>query len=163
MTSRWDALWPAREPSEDFALRVVVESVQARARSKSRVRWLFAAIVPSLCLALATGVSFRRHQEDASKRAAILEAQRKETEDRLRRLQSEFEAAVRHERELQLSLANANDEVVRTKLQSELEQQRARMQAAGRSVRSGAGSAVGWVPAAKKASKCSPGDPLCGK
>lgn len=104
------------------------------------------------------GLAFKQHQEEAAKQAAVLEAQRKETEERLRRLQNEFDTARTREQDLQASLANAKDEATRAKLQAELEQQRSKTQAAGRAV--GKVGSSSDAPK-KKASNCSPGDPLC--
>jgi len=115
------------------------------------------AVAVLLIVGVGGGIAFKQHQEEAAKRAAILEAQRKETEERLRRLQNEFDTAQRREQDLQASLANAKDEATRAKLQAELEQQRAHTQAVGRAVRSGGSSDA----PKKKASNCSPGDPLC--
>jgi uncharacterized protein YlxW (UPF0749 family) len=105
------------------------------------------------------GIAFKQHQDEATKRAAILEAQRKETEERLRRLQSEFEMAARKEQELQASLANAKDEATRAKLQAELEAQKKATAAARGAVKVG-GSGGGSKPP-KPGRNCSPGDPLC--
>lgn len=169
MNSRWDELWPTPEPPDDFALQVVVRSVEARSKPRNLWRWVLAAIVPSLCVVFATGLAFRQHQAESAKRAAILEAQRKETEERLRRLQDEFDVASQRERELQVSLENAKDEAVRARLLAELEQQRSKAQATGRAMR----TSDAWAPAAKtgakipagapkkKSSNCGPGDPLC--
>ena len=169
MNSRWDDLWPTPEPPDDFALNVVVKSLETQSPPRRPWRWLLAALVPSLCLVMAMTVSFRHHMEQSAKQAAILEAQRKETEERLRRLQSDFESATQRELEVQASLASAKDEATRAKLQAELEQQRSKATAAGRAVRGGAA----WKPAAnvgksvpaaapkKKSANCNPGDPLC--
>jgi len=105
---------------------------------------------------VAGGITFKQHQEEAQKRATILENQRKDTEERLRRLQNEFEIANRKEQELQGSLANAKDEATRAKLQAELEQARQKTQSARGAVK---GGGSGDKPAKK--SNCSPGDPLC--
>jgi colicin import membrane protein len=105
---------------------------------------------------VAGGLAFKAHQEEAQKKAAILEAQRKDTEERLRRLQNEFELARRKEEELQGSLANAKDEATRAKLQAELDAQRAKTQAAGKAVKGG-----GPSDAPTKKKQCAPGDPLC--
>ncbi len=169
MNSRWDELWPTPEAPDDFALCVLVKSVETRPKPVSAWRWLLAAIVPSLCIVFAMGLSFHQHREESTKRAAILEAQRKETEERLRRLQNDFEAANRRERELQASLANAKDEATRAKLQAEIGAQHTKTKAARQAV--GAGTV--WSPAAKtggmfpasapkkKSTNCGPGDPLC--
>jgi colicin import membrane protein len=106
---------------------------------------------------VAGGITFKQHQEEAQKRATILENQRKDTEERLRRLQNEFEIANRKEQELQSSLANAKDEATRAKLQAELEQARQKTQNARGAV-GRTGDTGGKKP---KPSNCSPGDPLC--
>jgi hypothetical protein len=164
MNSKWDDLWPTPEPPEDFALMVVVKSLETRSRTRKPLRLLWAALVPSLCV----GLAFVQHQNESIKRAAVLEAQRKETEEQLRRLQIDFELAAQRERELQVSLANAKDEATRAKLQAELDQQRSKATAAVRAVPGGAT----WSPAAKagakgisgapkKSKNCNSGDPLC--
>jgi colicin import membrane protein len=109
-----------------------------------------------LIVGVVGGITFKQHQDEAAKKAQILEAQRKDTEERLRRLQSDFEMANRKEQELQASLANAKDEATRAKLQSELEQQRKATQAAGARVRGG-----GSGESKPKPKNCQPGDPLC--
>jgi Tfp pilus assembly protein PilN len=116
------------------------------------------AVGALLIVGVGGGIAFKQHQDESSKRAAILQAQQKETEERLRRLQNDFDTAARREQELQASLANAKDEATRAKLQSELEQQRNQKQAVGKAIR--AGSSTSDAPK-KKASNCSPGDPLC--
>lgn len=148
MNLPWDELWPAPEPPEDFALRVV-HNVAAKRKRRKRI-WLLAALVPSLIVCLCLGLAFKVHQEEAQKRAAILEAQRKDTEERLRRLQNEFEIANRKEQELQASLANAKDEATRRRLQAELDFCRQRTMAAGRASRSLAKSSTGDLPYGQK-------------
>lgn len=167
MNSRWDDLWPTPEPPEDFALNVLVKSLEARSRPRRPCRWLLAALVPSLCLLMAMGLSFAHYQSESAKRTANMLADRKEMEERLRRLQNDFESAAQRERELQASLADAKDEATRAKLQAELEQQHSKTTAAARATN----SRIPWSPAAnfgkasgatpKKAKNCSPGDPLC--
>ncbi len=105
---------------------------------------------------VAGGITYKQNQEEAQKRAAIHEAQLKDAEERLRRVQNEFDLAKSKEQELQGSLANAKDEATRAKLQAELEQQHQKTQAVGRSLK---GGGSGDKPAKK--SNCSPGDPLC--
>jgi colicin import membrane protein len=104
------------------------------------------------------GIAFKQHQDEAAKRALILENQRKETEERLRRLQADFDMANRKEQELQASLANAKDEATRAKLQAELEAQKKATAAAKGAIRGGSGSGT---PSKTKTKNCSPGDPLC--
>jgi len=127
-------------------------------KGKKRLQIGIGVVVGVLLIGGVAGViTFKEHQEEASKRAAILEAQRKDTEDRLRRLQTDFDLANRKEQELQASLANAKDEATRAKLQAELEQQRKATQAAGRAVRGGGSG----ESAKAKTKNCAPGDPLC--
>ena len=155
MNSRWNELWPPPAPPDDFALRVLVKTVELRPKPRRWLRVALAALVPSLCIAVALSLSFAQHQKVEARRAIVFEAQRKETEEHLRRLQSEFESANRREQELQASLERANDEVTRSKLQAELELARrkvARPAARALSVR-------GRATAAK--STCAPGDALC--
>jgi|GEM_PF-3357644 len=181
MTHRWDELWPAPDAPSDFALRVLVASAeergrqqvqhatvgvaqlgdseyQAGSRSPSRIGvWLRAALAACVLLGIGGGVAFKEHQEEAAKRAAVLDAQRKETEERLRRLQADFEAATRREQELMASLADAKGEATRSRLQAELELGKKVTSAAGSVARRG-GS--GGKAAAKEVT-CPPGDPLC--
>ncbi len=159
MTRSWDDLWPVKEPPDDFALRVVVASVKRQGQRRPGRKWLLAALACCLCVGLVFSLSRNGHQEEALKRASILEAQRRGTEERLRRLQNDFENANRREQELQASLANAKDEVARTKLQLELDATRRKVSSsATRAVKAGATA----LPArAKGASSCSPGDSLC--
>ncbi len=129
-------------------------------KHKKRLQIIVGVAVGALLIVgVGGGIAFKNHQDEAAKRAAVLEAQRKETEERLRRLQNDFETANRREQELQASLANAKDEATRAKLQAELEQQRSTKQAAGRAMGK-SGGAPDSAPK-KKASNCSPGDPLC--
>jgi colicin import membrane protein len=111
-----------------------------------------------LIVGVGGGIAIKQNLDDSAKEKALHIAQQKETEERLRRLQNDFDTAARREQELQASLANSKDEATRAKLQAELEQQRQRTQAAGKAVKSGAGSDS--APK-KKASNCAPGDPLC--
>jgi len=163
MTHPWDEIWPVPEVPSDFALGVLVASAKASTRKPRRLVWLLAALLP--CLAMAIGlVDLQGHQAEAAKRAAILEAQRKDTEERLRRLQSEFEMASRKEQELAASLANAKDEATRTKLQAELEGQKQSTAAVGRAIRgsgAGKGTPMFATPLRAKSINCSSGDPLC--
>jgi hypothetical protein len=162
MSPRWDELWPAPEGPDDFALRVLVKSAELQPRPKPFRRWrlALAAIIPCLCVAGAFSLSFCEFQRESARKAAILEAQRNETEERLKRLQNEVEAANRRELELQVTLASAKDEVARIKLQAELETTRVKARASA-----ARGSSIGrvWMPAAKaaKKSRCAPGDSLC--
>ena len=110
-----------------------------------------------LIVGVGGGIAFKQHQDDAAKKALILENQRKETEERLRRLQVEFDTANRREQELQASLANAKDEATRAKLQSELDAQRAKKEQFNGAIKGGGG---GKKPDAQK-KPCTPGDPLC--
>ena len=182
MTHPWDELWPVPEAPSDFPLRVLAASAEDRGRLQGQPdavhaialsldsgarplptargrasTWLGVALAAFVVLAIGGGVSFHEHQNEAAKRAAILEAQRKETEERLRRLQADFEAAARKEQELLASLATAKDEATRDKLQVELEAQK---KATARAAGAKAGSA-GRVKPAKKVLRCSPNDPLC--
>jgi Tfp pilus assembly protein PilN len=153
MTYPWNEIWPVPEVPSDFALNVLVASAKEPTRKPRRLVWLLAALVP--CMAIVIGLVYLQgHEAEAAKRAAILETQRKETEERLQSLQREFELASRREQELVASLANAKDEATRSKLQTELEGQKRSIAAAGRAIRSGSG-----VKGAKNS--CSPGDPLC--
>lgn len=104
------------------------------------------------------GLAIKSSMDDAAKEKALHAQQQKDAEERLRRLQNEFDTARTREQELQASLANAKDEATRAKLQAELEQQRTKTQAAGKAMKSGGSSDS---PKPKKASNCSPGDPLC--
>ena len=158
MTRSWDELWPVTEPPDDFALRVVVASVKRRDEKRPTRRWLLAALASCLCLGVVFTLTFKGHQEEAHKRATILESQRRDTEERLRRLQNDFELANRREQELQATLADAKDEVVRAKLQLELDATRRKSSAAGRAVK---GSATALPSRAARASSCMPGDSLC--
>ena len=127
-------------------------------KHKKRLQIIVGVAVAVLLIGGVGGIlTFKQHQEEAAKKAAVLEAQRKDTEERLRRLQTEFDLANRKEQELQASLANAKDEATRAKLQAELEQQRQKTQAVGRAVRGG-GSGDSAKP---KPKNCAPGDPLC--
>ena len=158
MTRSWDELWPVKEPPDDFSLRVVVASVKRRDEKRPSRRWLLAALASCLCVGLVFTLTWKGHQEETQKRATILESQRRDTEERLRRLQNEFEIANRREQELQSTLADAKDEVTRAKLQLELDATRRKTSAAGRAVKSG----MPALPAkAARASSCRPGDSLC--
>jgi len=140
MNVRWDELWPTREPPEDFALRVVHE-VAAKRKRRQKI-WLLAALISSMVGCLCLGLVFEQDREDAQKRAVILEAQRRDTEERLRRLQNEFEMARHKEEELQASLANSKDEATRQRLQAELDLYR-RAMSAGKASRGPAKSSTG--------------------
>lgn len=165
MTRPWDEIWPVPEAPSDFALGVLVASAKEPSKKPRTMVWLLAALVP--CAAMTIGLVYlHSHEAEAVQRAAILEAQRKETEERLRRLQSEFEIANRKEQELVVSLANAKDEATRSKLQAELEAHKTSLAAAGNAARPT--SAMGKVTPmfatplrAKTGKNCSPGDPLC--
>lgn len=179
MTHPWDEIWPVPEAPSDFALRVLVASAEERGRVQSQpvaaeeveltfnasaqtqpaIRgrastWLGVALAACVVLAIGGGVSFHEHQNEAAKRAAVLEAQRKEAEERLRRLQADFEAAARKEQELLASLADAKDEATRATLRAELEAQK-------KATTRAAGARVPSAVRARSALKCSPGDPLC--
>ena len=159
MTRSWDELWPVTEPPDDFALRVVVESVKRRDEKRLTRRWLLAALASCLCLGIVFTLTWKGHQEEVQKRATILESQRRDTEERLRRLQNDFELANRREQELQATLANAKDEIVRAQLQLELDSTRRKTGSAGRAVIKGGAPAL---PAkAARASSCMQGDSLC--
>jgi hypothetical protein len=88
-----------------------------------------------------------------------------ETEERLRRLQSEFELASRKEQELVASLANAKDEATRSKLQFELDAQKKATAAAGHVARPssvlGRGTPMFATPVRALKKNCSTNDPLC--
>jgi colicin import membrane protein len=114
------------------------------------------AVALLLIVGVGGGIAFKQHQDESAKRAAILEAQRKDTEERLRRLQSEFDMANRKEQELQASLANAKDEATRAKLQAELDAQKKATQAVRGAIKGG-----GEGKKTKSGGNCSPGDPLC--
>ena len=127
-------------------------------KGKKRLQIIVGITVGVLLVGGVAGIlTFKDYQEEHQKRTNILEAQRRDTEERMRRLQSEFEMANRKEQELQASLANAKDEATRAKLQSELDAQRNTKAAAGKALRGGGSS--GENPKPKK--NCAPGDPLC--
>jgi colicin import membrane protein len=126
-------------------------------KHKKRLQIIVGVVVAILLIGgVGGGILFKQHQDETAKRAAILEAQRKESEDRVRRLQSEIEMNNRKEQELQASLANAKDEATRAKLQAELEAQKK----VTANVRGAMGKSPGDAPK-KKSSNCTPGDPLC--
>lgn len=158
MTPQWEKLWPVDEPPGDFALRVVVAFVKRRDDKRPSRRWLLAALAACLCVGLAFTLTWKGHQEQAQKRASILESQRRDTEERLHRLQNEFEVANRREQALQATLADAKGEITRAKLQNELDATRRKTSSAARAVKGGSASAT-TKPA--RANSCSPGDPLC--
>jgi len=160
MNHPWDEIWPVPEARGDFALRVLEASAQRRDKRRPWLGWLLAALVPCLVLTIGAGVAFKQHQDESAKRAAILEAQRRDTEERLRRLQTEFDMANRKEQELQASLANAKDEATRSKLQAELEGQKKATQAVRGAIRGGGGR-MKWDDSRRRLLSCSPGDPLC--
>lgn len=166
MKHAWDEIWPVPEASNGFALRVLQASARAPVKPTRWKTVLLAALLSgSLITTLVVSVSFDRHQKEAAKRAAILQAENREATERLRRLQAEFEQANRREQELQASLTNAKDDATRAKLEAELEGQKkttaaARGNLAGRVLPSGIRSAIGADKPAKK-SNCGPGDPLC--
>ncbi len=161
MTAPWDEIWPVAEPQPEFALQVLVAAAKPPTRRWRQVAWLLAALLP--CVALGVGAfALREHQQEAVRRAVLLQAQRRETEERLRRLQAEFELANRRERELMASLADAKDEATRTKLQAELQAQKTSVAAAKGAVRGGGATPARALGHHKpRPSSCSPGDPLC--
>jgi hypothetical protein len=158
VTPQWDKVWPVSEPPDDFALRVVVAFVRQRDELRPSRKWLLAALACCLCVGLVFAMGWKGHQAEAQRRAIILDAQRRDTEERLRRLQNEFEVANRREQELQATLADARDEITRAKLQNELDATRRKTSAAGRAVK---GSAAAAPAKAVRTSACSPRDPLC--
>ncbi len=156
MTSSWDDIWPVAEPPDGFALGVLVGSVEQRMKLRRQRRWLLAALAPCLCLSLVFAISYRQHQAESSKRATILEAQRRDTEQRLRKLQNDFESANRREQELQSRLADVKDEVSRKQLQLELDSTRKFAGSAGHAMKYRAAAQP-----AKARLNCAPGDSLC--
>jgi len=158
MTSQWEELWPVAEPPDDFALNVLVKSVEQRSKLRRQSRWLLAALVPCLCVGLLFALGFRQHQVESQKRASILEVRRRDTEARLRQLQNDFEFANRRERELQSMLASATEEATRTKVQMELDSTHKRTASAGRAMKYRTSAS----PArAKSMRQCEPADSLC--
>ena len=153
MKHPWDEIWPVPEGRGDFALQVLQAYDQGNRKRRPWLGWLLAALIACLVLAIGAGVAFKRYQDNSAKRAAIMEAQRRDTEERLRRLQYEFDLANRKEQELQASLEDARDVATRSKLQAELEEAKNATKAAVR--------AATERRSAKKAANCTPGDPLC--
>ncbi len=165
MTPSWESIWPVAEPPDGFAVRVLVKSVEQRLKLRRQRKWLLAALVPCLCLGLAFAIGLRQHRVQASRKAQVLEAQRRDTEARLRQLQSDCEIANRRERELEGLLADAKDQVQRSKLRAEVNLTRAELDstrkatvAAGRTARYRASAAAAKV---SSAGHCAPGDALC--
>jgi hypothetical protein len=164
MTPSWESLWPVAEPPDGFAVRVLVKSVEQRLKLRRQRKWLLAALVPCLCLGLAFAVGFRQHQVRASRKAQVLEAQRRDTEARLRQLQRDCDIANQRERELEGLLADAKDQAQRSKLRAEVDLTRAELDStrkatvAGRAVRYRASAAAAK---ASSAGHCAPGDALC--
>ena len=158
MSASWDELWPVAEPSDDFALRVLVKSVEQRMKLRRQRRWLLAALAPCLCLGFVFAVGYRQNRTESLKRAASVEAQRHDTEQRLRRLQDDFESASRREQELQASLASAKNEVSRKQLQVELDSTRKATVSAGRAMKY---RATSQPMKARAWESCAPGDSLC--
>lgn len=116
-----------------------------------------------LIVGVGGGLAFKAHQDESTKRAAVLEAQRKEAEDRVHRLEADFDMARKKEEELTASLANAKDEATRAKIAAELAQAKEKTSQAGSAIH-GARPATGGASKPAKAGggkNCSPGDPLC--
>jgi len=165
---RMGELEKARADAEHRARMATMTAQQAHEQTlaaltqdkhKKRLQIIVGVVVAILLIGgVSGGIAFKQHQEESAKRAAVLEAQRKDTEERLRRLQSDFDMANRKESELQASLANAKDEATRAKLQAELEAQKKATAAVGKAIRGGGSSGAAKPKAGKN---CSPGDPLC--
>ena len=85
MKHPWDEIWPVPEGRGDFALQVLQAYDQGNRKRRPWLGWLLAALIACLVLAIGAGVAFKRYQDNSAKRAAIMEAQRRDTEERLRR------------------------------------------------------------------------------
>ena len=72
MNSRWNELWPPPAPPDDFALRVLVKTVELRQKPRRWLRVALAALVPSLCIAVALSLSFAHHQKVEARKAIVL-------------------------------------------------------------------------------------------
>lgn len=129
-------------------------------RHKKRLQIMVGVIGGVLLIGGVAGVAmFQQNKSDNERRAAIEAASRKEAEDKLQRLQREFEMASRKEQELSRSLASAKDEAERTRLQAELDKAKKDKDKAGGGIRPGGG---GPKPAGAAKAACNPNDPLCG-
>ena len=102
---------------------------------------------------------YQQTQAEHERRAAAELAQRKEMEEKIARMQREFEAAAKKEQELTRSLASAKDDAERARLQAELEKAQKATSAAKGAIRGGGGGAK---PAKAGGKSCDPNDPLCG-
>ncbi|HEY5956847.1 MAG TPA: hypothetical protein VIV60_09855 [Polyangiaceae bacterium] len=128
-------------------------------RHKKRLQIMVGVIGGILLIGGVSGVMlYQQAKTESERRAAIELASRKEAEDKLQRLQREFELAARKEQELSRSLASAKDDAERIRLQAELDNAKKEKAKAGGAVRSGGPAKSGG--AAKAA--CNPNDPLCG-
>ncbi|MGC4065830.1 MAG: hypothetical protein QM784_14505 [Polyangiaceae bacterium] len=130
-------------------------------KHKKRLQIMVGVIGGVLLLGSAGGiVLYQQAKAEHERKAALEVAQRKEVEEKLARMQREFEMAVRKEQELTRSLASAKDEAERARLQAELEKaQKATSAAKGAIGRPAAGG--GGKPKSGGAA-CNPNDPLCG-
>lgn len=130
-------------------------------RHKKRLQIMVGVIGGLLLIGGVSGVVlYQQAKAESEKRAAVEAAQRKEAEDKLERLQREFEVAARKEAELSRSLASAKDEAEKIRLQAELDEAKKKKAQAGGGIRTGGGGATKSGGASKPA--CNPNDPLCG-
>lgn len=130
-------------------------------RHKKRLQIMVGVIAGILLIGGVTGVVLYQQSKAENERRAAIEAQsRKEAEEKLERLQREFDLASKKEAELQRNLASAKDEAEKIRLQAELDETKKKKERAGVGVRGGGAPAQKPGGAAKPA--CNPNDPLCG-
>lgn len=130
-------------------------------KHKKRLQIMVGVAIGVLLLGGAGGIMlYQQSQAEHERRAATELAQRKEIEEKLVRMQREFEAASKKEAELTRSLASAKDDAERARLQAELEKAQKAANAAKGAIRGGGGGAK--PPSGGGGKKCDPNDPLCG-
>jgi colicin import membrane protein len=129
-------------------------------RHKKRLQIMVGVIGGVLLIGgVAATVLVQQNKAESERRSAVEAASRKEAEEKLERLQKEFELAAKKEAELTRQLAGAKDEVDRARIQNDLDKAKKEKANAGGGIRGGATPKSGGGQA-KPA--CNPNDPLCG-
>jgi colicin import membrane protein len=129
-------------------------------KHKKRLQIMVGVIGGMLLIGGVGGVMFfQQAKAEADRKMAIESAQRKEFEEKVTKLQRDFEMATRKEEELKRSLASAKDDAEKARLKEQYDQAQNATRAASAAARGGTGKAPS-SGAAKPA--CNPNDPLCG-
>lgn len=131
-------------------------------KHKKRLQIIVGVVSAVLIIGGVTGgVLWKKSADEAEKRAAALEAQRKATEEELARLKRDFEDAAKKEEALKKNLASAKDEAERAKIEAQLAKAKKEKESAGRAL-SHSTSGGGSKPASGGGSKpcnCPPAIP----